>query len=74
MSHSLLPDSGLSESGADVESRLTDYAGRLTIDDLQGLMDPVNSDLFERAMNEIGADSGTIWLVDERRTKIDDWL
>ena len=70
VSHSFLPDSGLSDSGADVEARLNDYAARMTIDDLRGLMDPVNCDLFERAMQEIAADSGTIWLVDEGRTKL----
>ncbi len=69
-SHSFLSDAALSENGAQVEARLTDYACRLTIDDLQGLMDPVNRDLFERAMEEIAADSGTIWLVDEGRTRM----
>ena len=70
MTHSFLPDTSLSESGPDLEARLAEYAAQMTIDDLQGLMDPVNRDLFERVMREISAESGTIWVVDEERTKM----
>lgn len=68
--HHYLPDPVLSESAADVERRLQEYASRMTIEDLQALMDPVKRDFFEWTMDEIGAESGTVWLADEARTKL----
>lgn len=45
-------------------------AAQLAIGDLEELMDRVARGVFEAAMNEIGAHSGTIWLADEGRTKL----
>lgn len=67
---SILSDPHLREHAHDVERRLAACAARLSIDDLDALMDRVARGAFGAAMTEVGADSGTIWLADEERTKM----
>ncbi len=67
---SILPDPLLRESAATVERRLCETSARLSIDDLEDLMDRVSRGVFDAAMAEVAADSGTIWLADEERTKL----
>ncbi len=67
---SILPDPTLRESAHEVESRLAACAARLSIDDLDCLMDRVSRGVFGAAMTDIGSESGTIWLADEARTKM----
>jgi len=67
---SILPDPQLRENAHEVESRLSACAARLSIEDLEGLMDRVSRGVFGAAMADIGSESGTIWLADEARTKL----
>ncbi|MFV1994356.1 MAG: GAF domain-containing protein [Verrucomicrobiales bacterium] len=68
--HSFLPDPVLSEKGDEIGARLLDYADQVAPEDLPALMDALLRDLFEGAMERVGADSGTIWLADKERTKL----
>lgn len=67
---SILSDPHLREHATDVERRLSACAARLSIEDLDALMDRVPRGVFGAAMVDIGAVSGTIWLADEARTKM----
>ena len=67
---SILADARLQGCSADVERGLSTCAATLSIDDLQGLMDRANCAVFDSAMRDTGAESGTIWLANPERTHL----
>ncbi len=66
----LLPDPELSAHSYQLSRQLENYAGRIEAEDLGALFDSIAVSQFGQMLERIGADSGTVWLINDTRTKL----